>query len=160
MNRGFEESNARLSGIETTVDTLVEDGKAANQRMTRIEIRMDSLEGRASTQSDRVRETSEVNLKQDAAIAQILTTVEEIKAKPDTAAIVLEKVSAIGQTPTGQKIVGALVTVLLLSLTLLAANLQRKVDALEDRPATVQPAPTVYLPVTAPPTPPPDGGAP
>lgn len=130
------------------------------ERVVRVEVRQKDLEERMARNSQRVGSESQVNAKQDAAIAQILTTVEDLQRRPDTAAIVLEKVTELGKTPTGQKIVGALVTVLLLSLTFLAANLQRKVDALEDRPATVQPAPTVYLPVTAPPTPPPDGGAP
>ncbi len=150
MARGFDDTNARLAGIETTVDTLVDDKQVSNQRLARIEVRMDKLEDRADQSSIRARSESDVNLKQDGAIAQILTTVEEIKAKPDTAAVVLKEVKGLAKTPTGQKLVGAVVTVLLLALTFLAASLQRKVDALEERPATVQPAPTVYLPAPAP----------
>ncbi|MBX3202325.1 MAG: hypothetical protein KF894_29625 [Labilithrix sp.] len=160
MERRFDQTNARLAGIETTVDTLVDDKQVSNQRLARIEVRMDKMEERADQSSIRAREESGVNLQQDAAIAQILTTVEDLKKRPDTAAIVLEKVTELGKTPTGQKIIGALVTVLLLALTFLAASLQRKVDALEERPTTVQPAPTVYLPVAAPPAPANDGGAP
>lgn len=157
-DRALLEDLARIvkEGFQKVDNSIFDLG----ERVVRVEVRQKDLEERMARNSQRVGSESQVNAKQDAAIAQILTTVEDLQRRPDTAAIVLEKVSAIGQTPTGQKIVGALVTVLLLSLTLLAARLQSKVDALEDRPATVQPAPTVYLPVTAPPAPATDGGAP
>lgn len=80
---GFQSVDKRLDGIETTVDTLVEDGKQANQRMTKIEVRLDEYEKRASTQSLRVKNESQTNMKQDSAIAQVINTQREHGEKID-----------------------------------------------------------------------------
>lgn len=136
------------------------------ERMTSIESRVGKVENTGSIRA-KVNHVSSNDLKQDAAIANVLTkqdeaaakvdtltkTVNAIAAKPDTAAVVLKEVREMAGTPTGQKIVGAFVTIILLSMTILIGSLKVKVDAIEAKPASVQPAPTVYLPALA------DGGA-
>lgn len=147
------ELTEKVDMLSVNVENLQHDAKDTRLRLGRMERELDEVKDRQANNSVRVKGESEVNLKQDAVIAEILTKVTALEQRPDTSKAVLDKLTEIGKTPTGQKIVGALVTVLLLSLALLAAKLQSQVDAIEKKPATVQPAPTVYLPAPA------DGGA-
>lgn len=106
--RGFEDTNARLSGIENTVDTLVEDGKAANQRMTRLELRMDQVDKRASNQSERVRQASDVDLRHDAAIASLVTRSETLEGKVDAQLAILARLDAVAANPMVRRVAYAL----------------------------------------------------
>jgi hypothetical protein len=62
VRAGREESNQRFDKLETTVDTLLEDGKSANKRMTQIEVRMDMFEDRGTKHSSGVRHLSETDI--------------------------------------------------------------------------------------------------
>lgn len=156
VTQGFAKVEERFDRIEPTVETLVEDSKTSNLRMTRLEVRMDQQEERAKTQSLRVRGVSETDLKHDAAIADILTKVEAIAAKPDAADVVIAEMKEMAKRPAVQKLGAALVPVLLTAIGLLGLKLQQQVTKLEEKPVVVQPvqpAPTVYVTVPA------DGGA-
>ncbi len=84
ISEGFARQDARAERLESTVDTLVEDGKASNQRMTRIEVRMDGVESRATTNSMRVRATSENDLTQDAELAKEKLAREALALRVET----------------------------------------------------------------------------
>lgn len=151
VKSGFAGVDNRLDRMETTVDTLVEDGKTSNQRMTRLEVRMDQHEERAKTNSMRVKQSSEVDMQHDAAIALLHEKVDALASKES----VLAAVKDAAKTATGQKLIAAIVPVLLLAISLIGYRLQAQVTKLEEKPPTVQvqPAPTVYV------TAPSDGGA-
>lgn len=147
---GFSKVDTRLTTIEA--NQALQGGQVLDigRRMTAIESRVGGLEGRAESHSLRVGRESDVNLKQDAVLAEVLTKVNAIEAKPDTTDRLITEVKDAAKTPMGQKIVGAALTVLLLALTLLAFKLQAQVNHLESKPETVQAAPTVYVPVPTP----------
>lgn len=146
-----ERVDTRFDGVDSRIDHLFEDKKSMGQRMTAIEARFDRFEERyeerARTHSGGIAKVSTNDASQDAAIANVITKVDSIEtkvdaltARPDTADLVLAKVTELGKTPTGQKLVGGVLTVLMLVLTLLAANLKAKVDAIEAKPAAPAPA--------------------
>lgn len=75
-----DQQDERLDKIQRQVDVAVSDGKENNLRVTRLEVRFDEKDKRDETRSVRVRQESATNLKQDAAIANVITrlaTVEE-----------------------------------------------------------------------------------
>lgn len=72
------ETTERFDKIETTVDTLVEDGKVGNQRMTRLEFRMDQFDERGAKHSGGLVRASETDAKHDAAIAMLHTKVDRL----------------------------------------------------------------------------------
>lgn len=151
---GFASVEARLDTVETNVSVLVDDKKTVNERLSRIEAwKENEVNARLNANSERVKGESQVNLKQDAAIAEILTKVRELEQRPDTSALVLAEVKALAAKPAVQKIGAALLPVLMLAISLIGIRLQMQVSDLEKKPATVQPAPTVYLPAPV------DGGA-
>jgi DNA repair ATPase RecN len=90
VRAGREESNQRFDKLETTVDTLLEDGKSANKRMTQIEVRMDMFEDRGTKHSSGVRHLSETDAKHDAAIAMLHTKVDRLTSIAER----LDKVAA------------------------------------------------------------------
>lgn len=166
-----EKMESGFRGLRADVSMVANDVGLLRDRVVVLErAKLDNDERQAKHSVGFARE-SKTNEEQNAAIATIITDVASVKeaqaehgkkldalaARPDTAAAVLEKVTELGKTPTGQKLVGAGVTVLLLALTLVGASLKMKVDAIEQKPASVQPAPTVYLPVAVPVL---DGGVP
>lgn len=71
----------RFDRVVTTVDMLVEDGKTSNMRMTKLELRLDGYEQRAETNSLRVRQSSEVDLKHETAIGTIASDVTVVKGE-------------------------------------------------------------------------------
>lgn len=117
MKTGFATVNAN-------VDTLIEDGKAANKRMSVFEVRLDALEGRMSRNSDRAKNiddrTSQADLSHEAAIAAEVLHRQEmekrlavIEAKTDAQTVMLEKLVKVAGHPLVQKIATALGTAIL-----------------------------------------------
>jgi hypothetical protein len=81
---GFQGVNARLDTVETNLDLQGQQGVDLGKRMTTLETRVGNIEERQNTGSLRVKQESQTNLNQDAAIAQIITEQAEAK-KRDTA---------------------------------------------------------------------------
>lgn len=156
------------AGFSNVNSTLIDFG----ERLVRVEIRQKDLEEARILDnvrnSQRVKEPSAHDLETAKALAQEVVarealakkvdvidtktddqtkTLAEIKAKPDTAAVVLSELRDLAKTPTVQRIFAAAVPVILIALTVLGAKLQASVSKLEEKPQTVQPAPTVYLPI-------------
>ena len=105
MDRGFATMEDRLDAQDVTsekqskkLDTVVADGEKAIERLGRIEdrvhrveIRVEDLEGRTGKHSLAVRGSSQVNLEQDAQLAQEMAAREELaKEHAATKALVLE----------------------------------------------------------------------
>lgn len=149
---GFASVDNRLDAVEANVSALVDDKRITNERLSRIENwKEKEVEKRLDANSERVKESSKVDLKHEAAIAAIKEEVEKLAARPDTGAQVLAAVTKLGQTTTGKRLLGAATPVLLLAITLLGLLLQAQITKLQAAPA---PAPTVvYVPTPA------DGGA-
>lgn len=155
-----QELTDKVEALIVTVDTLQHDAKDTRMQIGRLWREVDEVKDRQTNNSTRVKGESDVNLKQDAAISQVIVKQDELAQKfddlasrPDTAAVVLDEVRALAKTPAVQKLWGAIVPVLLIAIAALGAKLQASVTKLEEKPETVQPAPTVYLPM------PQDGGA-
>jgi len=122
------ETTERFDKIETTVDTLVEDGKAANQRMTKIEIRLDTYEERGAKHSGGLTRASEVDAKHDAAIANLITEVADTKAlvvagNADTAELTREAKEFFKKNPA---IAQGLLTLIGLAITAAVTWLQAR----------------------------------
>jgi hypothetical protein len=77
------ETGDRLDRIEATVDTVVEDGKAANMRMTRLEVRMDSFDDRGSKFSGGIRQLSDTDAKHENQLSSISARVNVVEGKVD-----------------------------------------------------------------------------
>jgi DNA repair ATPase RecN len=95
------ETSDRFDKLETTVDTLVEDGKIGNQRMTRLEVRMDTYEERSQKHSGGLTRGSEVDAKHDAAIADLHTKVDKLTN-------IAERLEALAGNPMVRKVAYAL----------------------------------------------------
>lgn len=141
VEQGFLRVEANIGVVNSEMQTLA-------ARVGVMEGRMIAVEARQSTTSERVKQTSQADLGHDAAIAEIRTTVAELKARPDTAKQVLEAVEKLAERPLVKKVGGALVPVLMIAISLIGLKLQAQVAKLEAAP----PPPPVVAIV--------DGGAP
>ncbi len=95
FNDGFSKINLRFDHLQANVDTLIDDGKQYNTRLTTIEVRFDESERRMLTHSLRAKQSSEVDLKTEAALAA------EIVSRQDLAKEVLAiKAETAAQTAT------------------------------------------------------------
>ncbi len=116
----------RMNG---NIDSLMEDGKASNQRMSRFEVRLDGLEGRISRNSEGARgladRTSSADLAHDAKIAEEITRRQDlaqrltiIEMKTDAQTVMLERLVRVAANPLVQKIATAAGTAVLTWLTM------------------------------------------
>lgn len=159
MKEGFAQTNA-------TLDTLVEDAKLTNQRLTLVEKRQDDFDTRMVRNSDRARGSSKIDEEQAAQLAQERAAREELAKKVDTLetkatnleakaatletktdaqTVILKKVDAALDSPTvkrmGQAFGGLAIAAMLAAtvwLNVRVATVQTKV---EER----APAPTVTV---------------
>lgn len=106
VTTGFAGVDARLDGIETTVDNLVSDGKASNLRMTTLEVKFDEYDKRANTNSMRAKQSSEVDLKHEADIAaekkareELAAKLADIEKKTDVQTVMLTKAFSLTKDP-------------------------------------------------------------
>jgi len=91
---GFQGVNARLDSVETNLDLQGAQGVDLGKRMTAIETRVGNIEARQDSGSLRVKQESEVNLKQDAALGLIAADVSIVKGDVETIKTDLAKNSA------------------------------------------------------------------
>ncbi len=172
VRTGLKEVNVRLEDV-------VNEGIRTNTRLTRIEERVDEVEGRIGRTSHRVREVSSDNLEQDAKHAKLLTelaeerkarealakTVSEQPTKEDLKAVTNAQTNAIGNV-VGEAMAEAIKTPLFKTIaktaggTLIAALMfatayfgWRTMQFQAEQAAHPPPAATVYVQVPA------DGGA-
>lgn len=87
MTTGFSAVEKRLDAIEANVDLQKGSVQDLMQRMARVE-------DRQNTSSMRVKAESDVNLKQDSAIAEILVKVDEIATKTDAQTQILTRLES------------------------------------------------------------------
>jgi hypothetical protein len=88
---GFQGVNARLDTVETNLDLQGQQGVDLGKRMTTLETRVGNIEERQNTGSLRVKQESQTNLNQDAAIAQIITEQAEAKKRDEATQAALAK---------------------------------------------------------------------
>lgn len=94
MNSGFVNVNARLDTIEANQELTREQVIDVGRRQTLLEERFGKIDERQNNGSLRVKEESQVNLKQDAAIAQVIVRVDGVEKKVDTATEMLAENNA------------------------------------------------------------------
>ncbi len=128
MNVGFSSLERRLDLVEGNVDITGSTVRELSGRITRMEGRMDLVDDRLNSNSVRARQTSDVDLKQDSAIATIVEEVAAVKADVGnvrTGIVTLQAAVAENTVFTKQAIAGFFKTPLgmaLLSLAMAAAG--------------------------------------
>lgn len=94
MKHGFGAINARLDAQEVSLERVVNEGIRTNTRLSRIEERVDELEGRIGRTSTRVREVSQTDLEQGAQLVQERSAREAVAVKVDALAADLAQLAA------------------------------------------------------------------
>lgn len=94
VRNGFDAVNGRLDASEVSLERVVNEGIRTNVRLSRIEERVDELEGRIGRASARVRDVSSSEQEQSAQLAQERSAREALSAKVDTLAADLSKLAA------------------------------------------------------------------
>lgn len=112
-----QELTDKVDALTITVDTLQHDAKDTRLRLGRMERELDEVKDRQTNASVRVKGESEVNLKQDAAIAMVITKVDRLEQKTDAQTAILEKLAdgakQVASNPKVQLLAGILWTALL-----------------------------------------------
>lgn len=164
----FEGLRSEVSNMGRQLTIAVEDGKENNKRTTTLEVRFDQFEKRLEANSIRVRQPSEHDMEALAEIAAERTARQQLgtrldgfekkfddyASRPDAAAVLLQRMDNIAEKPWFQKAAAKLgpvvLSVVLLALTAIGVKLKSQLDTLETKPAAVQSAQTVYVPVPVP----------
>ncbi len=77
------ETNDRLDSLEGAVASLVNDKMTTNQRLNILDTRINDMDTRAASNSIRAKSTSEMDMRQDAAISMLITKVDRVETKTD-----------------------------------------------------------------------------
>lgn len=113
VKQGFAAVESRLDVMESNLElqggSVVDIGK----RLTSIESRVGEAEARLNNGSLRAKELSGVDLKHDAAIAQLVTDVAEVKATNEKQLAILTKLENVAANPMVRRIAYALGTLIL-----------------------------------------------
>ena len=112
VDEGFRELRGDISLVANDV-TLVKE------RVAIVESRVGVVESRQDSNSMRAKEMSGVDMKHDAAIAQLVTDVAEVKATNEKQLAILTKLESVAANPMVRRIAYALGTLI---LTYLAAK--------------------------------------
>lgn len=160
---GFNEVRADL-------ETVKAEGQRTNLRLTRQEVRMDDVETRLANNSMRAQQSTGVDLDHAAKLGLALADLAEEKAKREalgktsatkddvkkmladaskeqTAAIFVG-VQALMQTPTAQKLKGAIVPVLMVAIAIIGLKLTLILNRLQEAPGPQQTNVVQLAPVT------------
>ncbi len=119
LTKGMNEVRSDVRGIRLDVSLVSNDVGVVKERVAVLERRVDDSDKRASNASLRVRENSQQDLTQDAAIAQLVSQVGEIERKTDAQTVLLEKLVKLAANPIVKQIATAVGTAI---LTYLAAK--------------------------------------
>ena len=126
-----EKVDTGFRGLRADIHLVANDVGIVRDRVVILEKWKLESEERTQKHSGGLARASEVDAKHDAAIASLHEKVDAIAAKPDTTALIISEVKSAAGTPTGQKVIGAIVSVLLIALTLLGASLKTQLDHIE-----------------------------
>ncbi len=109
-----------LRDINATLDSVVHEGQRTNSRLTRIEERVDEVEGRIGRNSQRVQESSKVDLDHEAKLATEIVARQELAAKVDaltetqaTQLAILGRLDKVASNPTVKVLAGMIATAVL-----------------------------------------------
>lgn len=126
IESGFVAVDHRLDRQESTLAKVANDGVETNTRLARVEVRVEAaersvgeLEGRIGRTSTRVREASQVDMEQDAQLAQERAAREALAAKVDKLVGIGERLEKVTSNPTVKVLAGMLATA---ALTWLASH--------------------------------------
>ncbi len=111
---------AGFRDINATLDSVVHEGQRTNSRLTRIEERVDEVEGRIGRNSARVQESSKVDLEHEAKLAVEIIARQELASKVDaltetqaTQLAILGRLDKVASNPTVKVLAGMIATALL-----------------------------------------------
>jgi hypothetical protein len=130
-----EKVDSGFRGVRADIHLLDNSVGAVKERLIVLETWKKETEERTQKHSGGLARASEVDAKHDAAIAQIMTDLKDLKDRPDTTDTIIAAVKDGAKTPTGQKLIGGLVSVLLLVLAVLGAKLQSQLSHIEQQSA-------------------------
>lgn len=94
VTKGLETLTSKVDILSENVELLQHDAKDTRLRLGRMERELDEVKDRQANASMRVRAESDVNLKQDSAIAEILVKVESIEQKTDAQTAILSRLES------------------------------------------------------------------
>lgn len=126
-----EKVESGFRGVRADIHLLDNSVGAVKERLIVLEKWKTETEERTQKHSGGLARASEVDAAHDAAIASLHEKVDALAAKPDTTAVIVAEIKDAAKTPTGQKIIGGAVSVLLLVLAILGAKLQSQLDHIE-----------------------------
>jgi hypothetical protein len=122
---------ARIDDLGTKFDSLFEDKKSTNVRLTELETRFDKLEGgfdklenafieRSKKHSDGIRKGSDTDMKHESVIADVLVKVSDhdarfdaLEQKTDAQTLILERLDKIAESPVVKRTAYAIAMALL-----------------------------------------------
>ncbi len=110
VTKGFEGVDTRLTTIEG--NQTLQGGQVLDigRRMTEMERRVGGMEDRQTTNSVRVRSTTDENLKQDSAISSIVVDVASLKETQATQLAILQKLDKVAANPMVRRVAYAVGT--------------------------------------------------
>jgi superfamily II RNA helicase len=114
----FDKQDAALLSQGAKLDKVVTEGIETNVRMTRFEVRLEDLEGRAGKTSLAVRGASMVDMEQAAQLVQeraareaLAKEVDDLKKSQATQLAILERLDKLAEKPAVKVILFALGTI-------------------------------------------------
>lgn len=108
VSQGFASVDSRLDALETNLDLQGGAVKDVGRRLTTLEERVGKIEDRQDTSSVRARSVTENDSKQDAAIAQLVTDVAELKETQKTQLAILQRLDKVAANPMVRRVAYAI----------------------------------------------------
>lgn len=131
-----EKVETGFRGVRADIHLLDNSVGAVKERIIVLETWKKETEERTQKHSGGLARASQVDAEHDAAIAEIKQKVDELASRPDSTAVILGAVKDAAKTPTGQKVLGALVTLLLLAMGYATVQLEQAVKRIEAVPTS------------------------
>lgn len=135
----FDKVDGRLDNMERTDNLIKGEVQLLGSRVGQLETRVSRIDSdhaatkRGSIEGDEAQHAALVSAMKihGDAVAAIAAKVDTLADRPDAAETIIAEVKSAAKTPTGQKVIGGLVSVLLLVLAILGAKLQSQLDHIE-----------------------------
>jgi hypothetical protein len=135
----FDKVDGRLDNMERTDNLIKGEVQLLGARVGTLESRVARIDSdhaatkRGSIEGDEAQQAALVSAMDihGKALAAVSAKVDAIADKPDAADKIIEEVKSAAKTPTGQKVIGGVVSLLLLVLAILGAKLQSQLDHIE-----------------------------
>jgi tetrahydromethanopterin S-methyltransferase subunit G len=144
----FDKVDGRLDNMERTDNLIKGEVQLLGARVGSLESRVARIDSdhaatkRTSIEGDEAQQAALVSAMDihGKALAAVAKRVDDIADRPDTAETIIAEVKQAAKTPTGQKVLGALVTLLLVFMGYLTVKMEQAVKRVEAAPVVHQEA--------------------